>query len=248
MTYDYKAGKARVEEILRHPIVINESDKLPSVENLTYENAYHSWVSAVFVDIRNSTEMFSDSKDREETVRAVRAFTSEVIEILRGDNSERELGIRGDCVYAIYTTPTKDAINDLFTKACWINTYLKMLNKLLAKHGFDTIKAGIGLATGHDHVIKAGRKNVGINATVWVGEAVAMASKLSSYGDKNGISRIVCSSLFYINMIEVLEKESPDKSPASWFHSSQYLPYGARYADVIMSEMNDWIEAGMPAT
>ena len=248
MVYDYKAGKARVEEILSNSIVVNESDKLPSVENLTYENACHSWVSAVFVDIRNSTEMFSDSRDREETVRAVRAFTSEIIEILRGDNMERELGIRGDCVYAIYTTPTKEDINDLFSKACWINTYLNMLNKLLAKHDFDTIRAGIGLATGHDHVIKAGRKNVGINATVWVGEAVAMASKLSSYGEKNGISRIVCSGLFYSNMIEILEKENPNKMPESWFHTSQYLPYGARHADVIMSEMNDWIEAGMPAT
>lgn len=247
MSYDYKAGKARIEEILDNVMEVNESSKLPSIENLTFENAYHSWVSSIFVDIRNSTEMFSDSNNREETVRAVRAFTSEIIEILRGSDLERELGIRGDCVYAIYTTPAKSDINDLFTKACWINTYLKMLNKLLVSRGFDAIRAGIGLASGYDHVIKAGRKNVGINATVWVGEAVATASKLSSYGDKNGISRIVCSNLFFSNMIDVLEKESPEKSPRSWFHSSQYLPYGAKYSDVIMSDMNDWINAGMPS-
>ena len=247
MAYDYRAGKSRIEEILSSPMAINEANKLPSIENLTYENAYYSWISAIFVDIRNSTEMFSDSKDREETVRAVRAFTSEIIEILRGDDLERELGIRGDCVYAVYTTPTQNDINNIFTKACWVNTYLKMLNSLLSKHGFDTIRAGIGLATGHDHVIKAGRKNVGINATVWVGEAVAMASKLSAYGDKNGISRIVCSSLFYSNMIEALERENASKNPASWFHTSQYLPNGARHSDVIMSDMNDWINAGMPS-
>lgn len=247
MVYDYRTGKSRIEEILSSPMAINESDKLPSIENLTYENAYHSWISAIFIDIRNSTEMFSDSRDREETVRAVRAFTSEIIEILRGDDLEREMGIRGDCVYAVYTTPKQNDINDLFTKACWVNTYLKMSNSLLSKHGFDTIRAGIGLATGHDHVIKAGRKNVGINATVWVGEAVAMASKLSAYGDKNGINRIVCSSLFYSNMIELLEKENPSKNPASWFHTSPYLPSGATHSDVVISEMNDWIEAGMPA-
>ena len=65
MVYDYRTGKSRIEEILSSPMAINESDKLPSIENLTYENAYHSWISAIFIDIRNSTEMFSDSRDRE---------------------------------------------------------------------------------------------------------------------------------------------------------------------------------------
>lgn len=32
-------------------------------------------------------------------------FYLEVIEILRVDENLREIGIRGDCVYAIYTTP-----------------------------------------------------------------------------------------------------------------------------------------------
>lgn len=246
MSYDYKSGKQRVQDILSNPMNVVESSKLPSTDNLTFDNAYHSWISSIFVDIRNSTAMFSDSRDREETSRAVRAFTSEIIEILRGDDLERELGIRGDCVYAIYTTPKKSDINDLFTKACWVNTYMKMLNKLLAQNGMEQIKAGIGLATGNDHVIKAGRKNTGINATVWVGEAVTKASKLSSYGDKNGIGRIVCSSLFYSNMIDCLKNDCPDKNPESWFHSDSSLPFGAKYSDVIMSDMNDWINRGMP--
>ena len=80
--------------------------------------------------------------------------------------------------------------------AAYINTFIAMLNKILRNHGLDTIRAGIGLAAGHDHIIKAGRKGVGINSTVWIGDAVAKASKLSNYGDKNGFSRIVMNSIF----------------------------------------------------
>ena len=105
--YDYRAGKKRIDEILDARMPIETSSELPSTDNLTFENAYYSWISALFVDIRNSTELFADG-DREQTAKIVRSFTSEIIEILRDDPLRREIGIRGDCVYAIYTTPGKD--------------------------------------------------------------------------------------------------------------------------------------------
>ena len=37
----------------------------------------------------------------------IKSFTSETIEILRNNDNLREIGIRGDCVYAIYTSPMK---------------------------------------------------------------------------------------------------------------------------------------------
>ena len=61
----------------------------------------------------------------------MKSFTSEIIEILRSSDNMREIGIRGDCVYSIYTTPKKKDIDDLFTRACYCNTYNKMLNKIL---------------------------------------------------------------------------------------------------------------------
>ena len=142
---------------------------------------------AIFVDIRDSTSLMAKD-DQEYVAKVVRSFTSEIIEILRGDDRERELGIRGDCVYAIYTTPYKSDVYEVFNKTAWINTYLNMLNALLRKHGYEKIKAGIGVALGNDHVIKAGRKGTGINSTVWMGEAVSKAAKLSSYGDKIAVS------------------------------------------------------------
>ncbi len=248
MRYDYKAGKKRVDEILSSSIEIVESGKLPSDENFTFENAYHSWIMAIFVDIRNSTELMDDG-DQEYVAKVVRSFTSEIIEILRSDDLLREIGIRGDCVYAVYTTPYQSDIYEVFDGAVYVNTYLKMLNKLLGRHGYPPIKAGIGVAIGEDHVIKAGRKGVGINATVWMGKAVSEASKLSGYGEKVVSSRIVLSGLTFANLIEQYEKKMPEKNPRDWFHRPTgyaALPFNAYYCDVVMSDMNDWVKNGMP--
>ena len=246
MTYDYKDGKKRVEEILSGAMEVKESSELPSIDNLTFDNAYLSWVTAIFVDIRDSTTLMKN-EDQQYVAKTVRSFTSEIIEILRGDDREREIGIRGDCVYAIYTTPYTTDIYEIFDKAAYANTYLKMLNKILDNHGYDRIRAGIGVSTGHDHVIKAGRKGAGINSVVWMGDAVSEASNLSDYGDKDGISRIVLSSTTYINIIAEYNKRFPEKNPESWFRTSPKLPYGARYCNVIMTEMDEWIDSGMPS-
>ena len=124
--YYYRAGKKRIDEILNARMPIEASAKLPSTDNLTFENAYNSWISALFVDIRNSTELFADD-DREQTAKIVRSFTSEIIEILRDDPLLREIGIRGDCVYAIYTTPKQTDLYEVHNKAAYVNSFIKML-------------------------------------------------------------------------------------------------------------------------
>lgn len=104
--YDYKAGKKRIKEILNNKLQVIENNKIPNNDNFTFSNAYYGWVTAIFVDIRKSTDLFSKD-DKEIVSKMIRSFTSEVIEILRKDDLLREIGIRGDCVYAIYTTPKK---------------------------------------------------------------------------------------------------------------------------------------------
>lgn len=246
MTYsEYRAGKKMIDEILNARMPIQASSKLPSTDNLTFENAYNSWISALFVDIRNSTELFADD-DREQTAKIIRSFTSEIIEILRDDPLLREIGIRGDCVYAIYTTPKQAYLYEVHNKAAYVNSFITMLNRILCNHGLDIIRAGIGLAVGDDHIIKAGRKGVGINSTVWIGDAVAKASKLSSYVDKNGISRIVMNSIFYSNLADIYKNKYPEKGFESWYSTNSYLPYfGSRHGSVIISDMNYWVNSGM---
>ncbi len=196
--YDYQKGKDRIEAILDENADVIERNKLPRESEFTFDNAYKSWVTGLFIDIRESTKLFSQ-ENKKEVSRLIRAFTSEIIEILRldgqanPDENLREIGIRGDCVYGIYTTPQKNDVYEVADKAFYVNTFMKMLNQLLENAGYPTIKVGIGVSTAQELVVKAGRKNVGINNLVWIGSAVTKASKYSGLGNKVGRACLVFS-------------------------------------------------------
>lgn len=235
--YDYKQGKNRVDSILDNYMEIEEKNRLPSDDNFTFENGYISWVTAIFVDIRDSTSLFSNND--EPTAKVVRAFTSEIIEILRNDENIREIGIRGDCVYAIYTTPEKPDILECANKTFYVNTFIHMFNKLLNERGMEKIQVGIGMATDKELVVKTGRKNTGINNKVWIGKAVTVASNLSSHGDKNGYKRLMYSKITYNNIIKGLQGKNADKDVDSWFTYKSEL--NAYEAGVVKMKFNDWI-------
>ncbi len=249
-SYDYKAGKKRVEEILSNSIAIKDSNKIPTDEDVfTFNNGYYVWVTAIFVDIRNSSELFSQKglNDKKKTAKMIRSFTSEIIEILRVGETLREIGIRGDCVYAVYTTSTKQEIMQCANKTFYVNTYLNMLNKLLEDNELSKFEAGVGMASAQELVIKAGRQQTGINSKVWIGDAVTRASNLSSYGQSSITQkRLFFSDLAYSNFIDQLKKENPDASVESWF--SKHVDLSGKvsyYADLVNSKFNTWIEQGM---
>lgn len=248
-TYDYINGKKRINAILDDDVEVIKQDKLPKESEFTFDNAYESWVTGIFVDIRDSTKLFSQ-EDKNKVSRLIRAFTSEIIEILRLDTNAkpddklREIGIRGDCVYAVYTTPQKDDVYEIADKSFYVNTFMNMLNVLLKKSGYPAIKVGIGVSTGKDLVVKAGRENVGINNLVWIGSAVTMASKFSGLGNKNGMKSLVFSSCTYFNIIDRLKKESPEAE--SWFSVHNDFELGTYYtANVVKTFFDNWIDNGM---
>lgn len=246
MSYNYKERKKKVEEILDNTDKVSSVDKFPSDDNFTYTNGYKAYAGAIFVDLRDSTTLFNGDDDVK-IAKVIRGFTSEIIEILRkdvGDNL-KEIGIRGDCVFAIYSTPNKADVYDIAKRAFFINTYMEMLNKLLSKRNLPNIKAGIGLAAEKTLAVKAGRKSSGINNFVWIGDSVAKAAKLSDLGNKNYISSIVMSELFYDNYIDIERENSPEieKLYARKYDSN----YGTYYhANIIMTGFYNWINEGMP--
>lgn len=101
-------------------------NSIPSDNSFTYENGVRTWVASIFVDIEDSTQLFSNP-EKNETSKNIRAFTSEVIEILRHDKNLREIGIRGDCVYAIYASSTIQSDYEIANKAFYVNTLMIML-------------------------------------------------------------------------------------------------------------------------
>lgn len=247
-SYDYKTRKRKVEEILDNTNEVKEVEKFPVDKDFTYTNGYKAWTTAIFVDLRNSTDMFA-KKDDVSIAKVIRGFTSEIIEILRMDASTtelKEIGIRGDCVFAVYSTPTKNDIYDVANRAFYINTYIDMLNILLEKRKLPTIKVGIGLASSETLAVKAGRKSSGINNLVWIGKAVAHAAKLSDYGNKKGIKSIVMSSVFFENFIEASRNTQKDDYK-KWFSLEYDLSLGAYYhGTIIINGFNKWINDGMP--
>lgn len=242
--YDYKSRKKKVEEILENTNFINEVKRFPNNDDFTYENGYKAWLSAIFIDLRNSTKLFTENSEID-VAKVIRGFTSEVIEILQKDtqdNELKEIGIRGDCVFAVYSTPFKNELFDVFQRAVYINTYLKMLNKLLDKRNLPNIKAGIGLAADENLAVKAGRKSSGINDLVWIGKAVTTASNLADLGNKEGICPIVMSGIFYSNYIDV-EKNENSKN---WWTKNSDVHNGTYYhGNVVKIEFNEGIESGM---
>lgn len=243
--YDYKEGKKRVKSILDNKLEVIEKDRLPSIDQLTFENGYKSWVTAIFVDIRNSTSLFTE-EDKEKVSKIIRSFTSEIIEILRDDDNLREIGIRGDCVYAIYTTQWKSDIYECVDKAVFVNTYLKMLNKLLSAKNYPSITSGIGIASSQELIVKAGRKGVGINNPVWIGDAVTGAANLSSIANKNGNGPIAISELTYSNSIDELKENNSEEDVESWFKKHYDDKMRLYYcADIVKSVFSKWIDDGM---
>lgn len=243
--YDYLTRKKKVEEILDNTDAVKEVKKFPqNDDDFTYTNGYKAWAGAIFVDLRDSTKLFS--QDEVEVAKVIRGFTSEIIEILKKDTDDNliEIGIRGDCVYAIYSVAFKEDIHDIATRAVYINTYMNMLNKLLEERKLPNIKAGIGLAANKTLAVKAGRKSSGINNLVWIGNAVTHASKLSDLGNIHLVRPIVMSETFYNNYIDEELKKNEHAKNLWEFKKDQNLG-GIYHGDVIMIKFNNWINNGM---
>lgn len=236
--YDYKKGKERVISILSNELDIETIDELPDDDNLTYANAYKSWVTAIFIDIRDSTSLFT-KENKKDVSRVIRSFTSEVLEILRGVTNLREIGIRGDCVYAIYTTPKQNHINEIMDAAEYINTLIIMLNKLYKENNLPEISVGIGISSSKELIIKAGRKGTGINNKVWIGNAVTKASKFSSLGNKNGNKPIIISPCTYSNIKDA-------EIYPNYFNKKNDNTLGTYYdCNITFNNFSKWIEEGM---
>lgn len=244
MSYDYRNGKDRVNEILNNSVDIKKVDKLPSDDSsdFTYGNGIRSWVGSIFIDIIGSTELIKKQNDLT-VAKILRSFTSEAIAVLNTSKNVRQIGVRGDCVYGIYSTPKQYDLYELFNLSATLCTLVDMLNKLFTNKGYPTIKVGIGVAAGEDLIIKAGQKGTGINDRIWIGNAVVDACNIANKAGRNGHYRVGFSSCAYENIIEQLEKIREGINVKSWFHYDIYS--GAYYASLRMPDFEEWIEESL---
>lgn len=235
--YDYKEGKKRINEILNSTVPVESKTHIPSDSAFTYENGIKSWVGSLFVDIRKSTELFNDNDDITIS-KMIRAFSSEIVEILNSSSIIKEIGIRGDCVYGIYDIVNCEDLKLILSDATNINCLILLLNKLFERKGFPKISVGIGLGLHEDLIIKSGRKGTGINDKIWIGKAVIDACNNANLGSKyNGglwFGSVVMSPLFYDNI-----KEYEDWSK---LFSSKYYNYKTYFVgNPVFIEFEKWV-------
>ncbi|NQT57762.1 MAG: hypothetical protein HQ557_02145 [Bacteroidetes bacterium] len=82
--YDYKIGKERIKEILDNELQVIENNKIPSNDNFTFSNAYYGWVTGIFIDIRDSSDLFT-KEDKELVIKAGRKDTGINNQVWIGD-------------------------------------------------------------------------------------------------------------------------------------------------------------------
>lgn len=201
--YNHEDSFERIDGILAESDnSFPEVNEIPSRDKLTYKNGYYVNCSALFVDIRGSSDLPNKHK-RPTLAKIYRSYISEVVAIMNGNTDCAEIRIEGDCVSGIYDTPQKSKIDRTFQDAYCINSLVKVLNYKFSKRGITEINIGIGMDYGRALMIKSGYNGSGLNEIVWMGDVVNGASNLCGNANKGwGNEVIFVSNVIHSNLNE----------------------------------------------
>jgi class 3 adenylate cyclase len=201
--YDHIASAQRIKDYLTGAQGFEEMNSLPDRDKLTFSNGFYANCSAIFVDIRKSSELPAHYK-RPRLARIYRAYLSELVAIFNGDPNTREINIAGDATWAVINTPYKRDVDEVFALGAKANSMAKVLNYEMKKASYGhPVQVGVGMSWGRALMIKAGYSGSGINDVVYMGDVVNEAAKLANYGNSSPhVPAIVTSSNFYGNLNE----------------------------------------------
>ena len=201
--YNYEDSFDRLDTILdESDTSFPEVDEIPSRDKLTYSNGYYVNCSALFVDIRGSSQL-PDKHKRPTLAKIYRSYISEVIAIMNGNTDCSEIRIEGDCVSGIYNFPKQYQINGLFSDAAKICSLIMTLNYKFKKRDITEIEIGIGIDYGRALMIKSGYNGSGLNEVVWMGNVVNGASNLCGKANKGwGDEGVFVSDAIFSNLNE----------------------------------------------
>jgi len=232
--YDYEKSITRIDDILnKQDSSFEELKSFPSTDKLTFKNGFYVYATALFVDIRDSSNLIKDHK-RPTLAKIYRSFISEVIAIMNGDINCKFINIDGDCVSGVYETLKKDDIDSVFSTSAQISSIIDILNCKLKKKNIKKIEIGIGIDYGRLLLIKAGFSGSGLNEVAWMGDALNTASKLCSKANKDIYYETVVSSSLYRNLNEKNQALLPYNKYDYSLEESYY------YGNVINTSMNAW--------
>ena len=231
--YDIDASLTRIDEILdASNDSFEESDSIVDRSKLTYANGFYVKATALFVDIRDSSNM-TDAHKRPVLAKIYRSFISEMVALMNGHPTCKEVNINGDCVWCVCDTKYKTDIDGVFALAAQACSLVDILNFKLKKRGYQTYEVGVGLDYGRALMIKAGNKGSGLNDVVWMGDVVNQACHLcneanSGYFDK----RVFLSNIIYTNLNDNNKKVCSKDGGRDIYQ-----------ADIINTIMDDWLKS-----
>lgn len=231
--YDFENSLKRIDEILdADNKQYEEKDTLPSRESLTFTNGFYVDCTALFVDICDSSKL-PNYQNRPVLAKIYRSFISELVALFNGADNCKEVNIHGDCVWAVFDTPYKKDIDNVYSTACKANALVNILNYKLEKKDYKTYKVGIGIDYGRALMIKAGHKGSTINDVVWMGDVVNHACHLASFGNAAN------SSGNPMMLSDVIYKNLNDSNKKLCSYNNCYLCY---QSDAINIAMNKWLD------
>ena len=190
INYDVEKSSKRIDDILiASNTEFEELEEIPSRDKLTFTNGFYIKVGALFVDIRDSSDL-TDEHKRPTLAKLYRSYISEVVAIINSYEDCKEINIVGDCVSAIFNAKYQSQIQSMFNCSARINSLIQILNYKLQKKNIQTISIGMGLAYGRTLMIKAGYSGSSINDVVWMGDVVNEASNLCNRANK-GLNKCI---------------------------------------------------------
>lgn len=230
--YDLDSSVSRIDEILdTSNDAFVESDSIVDREKLTYTNGFYVHCTALFVDIRDSSNM-TDAHKRPVLAKIYRSFVSEMVALMNGHDTCREVNINGDCVWCVCETNYKKDIDGVFSLAAKVCSLVDILNYKLKKKGYQRYEVGVGIDYGRALMIKAGYKGSNIQDVLWMGDVVNQACHLSNeansgYFDK----RVFLSNIIFDNLNDDNKKLCTRDGGRDIYQ-----------ADIVNIGMNDWLQ------
>jgi class 3 adenylate cyclase len=230
--YTSDDSDARLVEILDAPAGAYETvDSIPDRARLTYANGFYVNCTAVFIDIRGSSDL--TTLHRTPVLGKIyRSYISECVALLNTSRQCREIFIAGDCVSGIFDTPLKADIEEAFLAAASLNSLIDHLNWRLDKKGYTPIKCGVGISYGRALMLKSGYSGSGINDVVWMGDVVNDASNLCHKGNKDGSLPVQVATVVHQNLCanhqELLSPVTPNIFQAATHYQGNIFNTGMR--------------------
>lgn len=236
-------NEADYQEVLNHINCVLDSKQnkivdspLPSTEECSFGTIYNSWISCIAIDIGQLLKLYK--KDNIiEFANIIQSFAFEVIGIFKAANGLREYHLDDNYLYAIYSVPTKKDIYYVANAIFYINTFTKLLNKVLAAKDLNTISIGIGMASAKENALALGDINL------WLGKSKDRACQLAAIALNDNNNKLAFDKNSYGNFIELMVKNNLGKDPKDWFELCS-IENGFEYykTDIVKTKFDTWIK------